>query len=74
MLQKPLENKTSVLVMCQPCGFWVLFEEKPIQENEKTLNEMKPNVVVSIPGRILKAIDKIHLKHSKYFILDECDE
>jgi ATP-dependent RNA helicase UAP56/SUB2 len=47
-----------------------------IRENQDTLKNEKPNVVVGTPGRICALIrDKsLSLQKLKHFILDECDK
>ena len=49
---------------------------QPEAGNEKTLREVKPQVVIGTPGRIMSLIEKGSLKTDKvkHFILDECDK
>lgn len=54
----------------------VFFGGLPITQDERTLKENTPHIVVGTPGRILQLvkINKLNLKNLKHFVLDECDK
>lgn len=54
----------------------VFFGGVPEAQNIKTLNEEKPHVIVSTPGRCKGLVRKgtLDLSHLKHFVLDECDK
>ncbi|CAH1785810.1 unnamed protein product [Owenia fusiformis] len=54
----------------------VFFGGMSIKKDEETLKKDCPHIVVGTPGRIL-ALSRnkdLNLKHTKHFILDECDK
>lgn len=54
----------------------VYFGGLAIQNDEKSLKETMPHIIVGTPGRILALIrnKKLNLKNLKHFVLDECDQ
>ncbi|XP_011178693.1 ATP-dependent RNA helicase WM6-like [Zeugodacus cucurbitae] len=54
----------------------VYFGGLAIQNDEKSLKDTMPHIIVGTPGRILALIrnKKLNLKHLKHFVLDECDQ
>jgi len=54
----------------------VFFGGVPVKENEKTLKENVPNIIVGTPGRIMDLVQRklLSLDKLKFFILDECDK
>ncbi|TPX56290.1 hypothetical protein SpCBS45565_g08436 [Spizellomyces sp. 'palustris'] len=54
----------------------VFYGGLPMKQNQETLRNDKPQIIVGTPGRILGLIrDKVlNLKNVKHFILDECDK
>lgn len=54
----------------------VFFGGVPVKDNEKTLKENVPNIVVGTPGRIMDLVERGFLKLDKlkFFVLDECDK
>ncbi|KND02048.1 DEAD-box ATP-dependent RNA helicase 15 [Spizellomyces punctatus DAOM BR117] len=54
----------------------VFYGGLPMKQNQETLRNDKPQIIVGTPGRILGLIrDKLlNLKNVKHFILDECDK
>ncbi|XP_011180291.2 ATP-dependent RNA helicase WM6-like, partial [Zeugodacus cucurbitae] len=47
-----------------------------IQNDEESLKDTMPHIIVGTPGRILALIrnKKLNLKHLEHFVLDECDQ
>jgi superfamily II DNA/RNA helicase len=56
--------------------FIVFYGGTSIKQNQDTLKNDCPHIVVGTPGRILALIRDKHLslKHVKHFVLDECDK
>ncbi|KAG9510445.1 Spliceosome RNA helicase DDX39B [Fragariocoptes setiger] len=54
----------------------VFFGGMSISQDEKTLKQKTPHIVVGTPGRILALVrnKSLSLKHLKHFVLDECDK
>lgn len=54
----------------------VFFGGLAISKDEQVLKSNCPHIVVGTPGRILALVrsKKLNLKHTKHFILDECDK
>ncbi|XP_039966584.1 ATP-dependent RNA helicase WM6-like [Bactrocera tryoni] len=54
----------------------VYFGGLAIQNDEKSLKDKMPHIIVGTPGRILALIrnKKLNLKNLKHFVLDECDQ
>lgn len=54
----------------------VFFGGLSITQDERTLKENPPHIVVGTPGRILQLVKlkKLNLKNLKHFVLDECDK
>lgn len=53
----------------------VFFGGVPIKNDEDTLKNNCPHIVVGTPGRILALAAKhLVLRHVKFFIIDECDK
>lgn len=54
----------------------VFFGGMPIKKDETVLKTNCPHIVVGTPGRILALARQktLNLKHTKHFILDECDK
>ncbi|XP_011180281.2 ATP-dependent RNA helicase WM6-like [Zeugodacus cucurbitae] len=54
----------------------VYFGGLAIQNDEKSLKDTMPHIIVGTPGRILALIrnKKLNLKHLEHFVLDECDQ
>lgn len=53
----------------------VFFGGMNLANDEKTLKQQTPHIVVGTPGRILALVKskKLNLRHLKHFVLDECD-
>lgn len=53
----------------------VFFGGMNVANDEKTLKQKTPHIVVGTPGRILALVKnkKLNLRHLKHFVLDECD-
>lgn len=54
----------------------VFYGGTSIKQNQETLKNDRPHIIVGTPGRILALIrDKyLNLKSVKHFVLDECDK
>lgn len=54
----------------------VFFGGMNIANDEKTLKQRTPHIVVGTPGRVLALVKakKLNLKSLKHFVLDECDK
>lgn len=71
-----IEKEFSRFIVNLKLKTMVIYGGEPVDEQIKTLNEKKPQVVVGTPGRVLSLAKKgqLDLKSIKFFILDECDK
>jgi ATP-dependent RNA helicase UAP56/SUB2 len=71
-----IEKEFSRFIVNLKLKTMVIYGGEPVDDQIKTLNERKPQVVVGTPGRVLSLAKKgqLDLKNIKFFILDECDK
>lgn len=48
----------------------------PVAQDRQTLKDLKPQIVIGTPGRVLHMLEEkaLVVDHLKHFVLDECDE
>ena len=54
----------------------VIYGGEPVENQLKSLEENKPQIIVGTPGRVLALAKKgkLDLSNIKFFVLDECDK